>query len=67
MRKKVTQWMRDEVTLYPNFYLDCGELNCTELAEAGAIAHKHTEWLDDADHWIWELPVELSDELEKLG
>lgn len=35
---------------YPN-------LNMTELAEDTAIVFNHDEWLDDPDHWIWDLAL----------
>jgi hypothetical protein len=36
----------------------------TELAEACAIALDHDEWLDNELHTIWDVAVELMDELE---
>ena len=32
--------------------------NATELAENCADSLDHHEWLDDPDHWIWEIAME---------
>ena len=34
----------------------------THLAEATAIDMCHDYWLDDPDHWIWELALQKYDE-----
>ena len=31
----------------------------TELAEELAEHFNHTEWLDDSNHWIWDLACEV--------
>jgi len=37
--------------------------NATSLAEAAAHHgdpdEDHDDWLDDSDHWIWELAIEI--------
>lgn len=38
---------------------DNPQTNLTELAENAAIYLDHDEWLDDSDHWIWELAMEV--------
>lgn len=37
--------------------------NCTQLAEEAAHRCKHPEWLDDPDHWIWDMALEEGEEL----
>lgn len=37
--------------------LDSPNANLTELAEAAAIALNHDEWLDNPEHWIWDLAI----------
>lgn len=47
------QWMEDythEVTK---------PLYATQLAEACANALKQDEWLDDPEHWIWDIALEF--------
>jgi hypothetical protein len=39
----------------------------TELAENAAIHLDHDEWLDDSDHWIWELAIEVSENYNQLN
>jgi hypothetical protein len=41
-------------------YIDCGEVQCTQLAEYVAHDLNHSEWLDDETHWIWDLAVDLA-------
>lgn len=38
---------------------DNPDANLTQLAEDAAISLNHDEWLDDSDHWIWELAIEV--------
>ena len=35
--------------------------SATALAESAAITLGHDEWLDDPDHWIWDLALEIGD------
>jgi len=39
---------------------DNPEANLTMLAEEAAISVDHDEWLDDPDHWIFDLAVEVA-------
>jgi hypothetical protein len=39
-----------------------GESSATYLAEQTAEAFDKHEWLDDPDHWIWDMAVDVSDE-----
>jgi hypothetical protein len=43
-------------------FTDCDEVNCTMLAEETAKYLDHDEWLDDPDHWIWDIAVDVADE-----
>lgn len=46
-------------------FSDCGEVNCTKLAEETAKHLDHDEWLDDCTHWIWDLALEVADEYDE--
>jgi len=59
MKKLVKKWMIDNHQDYVD--LATNSINLTELAEGAAYMFKHDEWLDDPDHWIWDLPIEISD------
>lgn len=41
------------------------EVNCTALAEQTAIELDHPEWLDDEQHFIWDLAVDAGQAHEK--
>ena len=38
---------------------EAGDFCATHLAEMTAIELNHDEWLDDPDHWIWEVALEI--------
>lgn len=42
------------------------EVNLTILAENCAHRLGHDEWLDDPDHEVWELAIEVATEAGKL-
>lgn len=42
-------------------FSDCGEVNCTKLAEEAAKYLDHDEWLDEETHWVWSLAVDVSE------
>jgi hypothetical protein len=46
----VRRWMRLEVH-------NCGG-SMTALAEAAAVAFDADHWLDDPEHWVWDLALE---------
>ena len=50
MKRRVKNWM----IINRN-----GFENATELAEFAAHEFGHSEWLDDSDHWIWELAIDF--------
>lgn len=54
-KKAVKQWMQ----LHANEYK-----NSTELAEDAAhyAVGDNDEWLDDPDHWVWELAIDAKPE-----
>jgi len=41
------------------------EVNCTRLAEMTAQELNHDEWLDDPDHVVWDIAVEVAEWYEK--
>ena len=38
------------------------DATATILAESAAITLGHDEWLDDPDHWVWDLALEIGDQ-----
>ncbi len=54
---------------WPNFLDDCGEgLTPTQMVEAFSEEHPGTEnWLDDPDHWIWDMPIELEETIKLVN
>ena len=44
--KNVADWMTNQ-----------GFANHTEAAEEAAKAFRHEEWLDQPEHWIWDLAL----------
>lgn len=57
-RASIKRWMEDNVA----DFIDGGEVQATALAEAAArqfeIDYENGP-LDDSDHWLWELPLEI--------
>lgn len=51
MKTFVLTWMRLEA----EHCVHNREVNRTQLAENAAHAFDHDEWLDDPDHFVWEL------------
>jgi hypothetical protein len=43
---------------------ECGEVNCTLLAETTAYDMDHVEWLGDPDHVVWEVAVNVAEHWE---
>jgi hypothetical protein len=52
----VEGWMACRVTEYVD---DCGELECTRLAEEAADAFEVWNELDDEQSPIWDLPIKV--------
>ena len=42
------------------------EINCTSLAEEAANHFGHPDWLDDSQHVVWDLAVDMGELTEKL-
>ena len=51
----VYRLMCRELSCGDGYYYLCGEVLLTPLAEAAASAFDRTEWLDDDEHWIWDV------------
>ena len=63
-KAKVRRWMYDH---YQDF-MECGELQCTQLVEQFCISNPgHDHWLDDSTHWVWDLPIDIEDRLQRSG
>ena len=41
--------------------IEHGEINCTLLAESIAHAYDHDEWLDNPEHDVWDISLDLPD------
>lgn len=41
-----------------------GSVNYTRLAENAAWHFNRDQWLDDMDHWIWDLAVDVGDSVQ---
>lgn len=60
-RDDAAKWMRRHLEDHRD--PRCGEINLTSLTEACAGAFEADEEggpLDDSDHWIWEVAVEVT-------
>lgn len=60
-RKTATRWMKANVADYVD---DCGEVNCTLLAESCCqyFDENHVGGpLDDEIHWVWDCAVDVAE------
>lgn len=44
---------------------DTNEVNRTQLAENTAHALNHDEWLDDSNHIVWDLAIDIAESYER--
>ena len=77
-RQSAFQWMWDELTEdhgAGGVYWDGGEIDCKKLAEAyvfaleratAASGNRSSEWLDDAEHEIWDVTVDVAAKFQDL-
>ena len=56
LRTEVRRYMHQHVAEHDNL---------TAMAEDAALAFEQDQWLDDPDHWIWELAIEVTDKTEE--
>lgn len=61
--RDIRNWMRRNV----HGFIECGEVQCTQLAEACADALDCDERLDDPDDAIWDIAVQVAEEFENLS
>lgn len=59
-RRTVLSWMRANGM---DVALQRGEINMTALCEAAAHAFDHDDWLDIETHEVWELGLQVANEL----
>ena len=52
----VLRWMKSVAEDYVD---GCGEIDCTSLAENAADEFHADFWLDDPNHWVWDLAVDV--------
>lgn len=50
----VLRWMKSVAAEHVD---ECGEMDCTTLAENAADEFHADFWLDDRNHWVWDLAV----------
>ena len=60
LKARVRAWMYNDAEYDPHL---CG-VNCTQLAENAAHMFSHDEWLDDEQHWVWELAADVAEQVE---
>ena len=60
--KWIRQWMIDNIRDYIDPFTD--EVNNTALAEQAAIQLGQPEWLDDEQHVIWDLAVDVAGQIQ---
>jgi hypothetical protein len=59
-------WMAQQVS--QGFAIDdCCEIDYTKLAESCATAIGVSTWLDDSDHWIWDIAITIGDKYLQVG
>jgi hypothetical protein len=62
-KSKVVRWMKDNCS---EFLDNCGEVNCTELAEAALVEFDAGRWLDDdAPEEFFDWAVDVAEWFEK--
>lgn len=45
-------------------YIECGEVQCTQMVEAFCAEYSECDrWLDDDTHWIWDIPIDIEQSL----
>lgn len=53
---QVKKWMKDQIELAPETYLECGEVNSTRLGEDATEHFDLYEGPDDeTPDWVWEI------------
>lgn len=62
MKNTITRWMRQELASNGAAYLDSADCPMfTHLAETAADAFERHDWLDDPDHWVWDIAIDAFD------
>ena len=63
IERQIKQHMR--ATLRAGECIDrhTGIADCTKLAEETAHALGHSEWLDDDQHIVWDIAIEVAEDL----
>lgn len=59
-RRRVRAWMRNHANAHTD---QCGDVNMTSLSEAAAAEFNQDHLngpLDDPDHWIWEVALDVA-------
>lgn len=52
-------------SIYDQCIDECLELNYTKMVELTCDEVDKMEWLDDKEHWIWDLPFEVEDNVAR--
>lgn len=59
-KAQVLKYMKDNVGNFVD--PKTGEVNETGLAKDAAWNFDIDQWLDDPDHWVWEMAMKVCDE-----
>ena len=64
-KAKVKKWMKSMV----DDHVDnkTGEVNTTSLAESAAHEFDQDQWLDDENHWVWDLSFDVANGYERAN
>ncbi len=56
---KIRKFMQSIVKEHVDKLTD--EVNCTTLSEATAYHFNHDEWLDDSNHEVWGIAIQVAE------
>ena len=59
LKKQVRHYMA--AMLQPHIDPVTGEVNATTLAVEAAVGLDHPDWLDDNQHFVWDLAVDMAE------
>lgn len=62
-KESVKKWMRKMVTDFVD--KKTNEADATGLAEGAADEFASDKWLDDPDHWVWEIAAEVAEDYDR--
>ena len=63
LKKQVRHYMA--AVIWPHVDPMTDEVNTTTLAVEAAVGLDHPEWLDDEQHFVWDLAVDVAEAYER--